>query len=217
MVRTILIAGGLLGGALLLAGAAGDPAKTTTKAAAAAPAAKDPMQAEVLQRGAYLVTVGGCNDCHTPLKMGPFGPVPDMTRMLSGHQEGAPDPSGTLGKTDIAMTGSDLTAWKQPFGLVYARNLTPDKTGLGDWTEQQFVTTLRTGRHQGDGRPLLSPMPWFNYAMMTDADLHAVWTFLRSIPAVKNTVPDPKVPPPVFEQFAKANAATLEMLKGAKR
>ena len=43
-----------------------------------------PKQARV-ERGAYLVTTMGCNDCHTPWKMGPRGPEPDMTRALTGH------------------------------------------------------------------------------------------------------------------------------------
>ncbi len=180
----------------------------------AAPAgAKHPAKDDPVKRGQYLVMVGGCNDCHTPMKMTPLGPMPDMTRMLSGRPEGLPDPAGTPGKTDLALTGPDLTAWRMPYGIVYTRNLTPDKTGLGEWTEAQFIKTLRVGRHQGDGRPLLMPMPWFNYGGMTDADLKAVWAFLKSIKPIKNTVPDPKVPPPVFEQFAKTNQAILDMLK----
>jgi hypothetical protein len=182
-------------------------------------AAAKPMEMkaspEMVKRGGYLVAITGCGDCHTPMKMGPMGPVPDMERMLSGHPEGAPDPAGTLGKGDIAMTGTDLTSWKQPFGLVYTRNLTPDKTGLGDWTEDQFVKTMRTGRHQGEGRAILPPMPWFDFYNMTDDDLKAVFAFLRTIKPIKNTVPDPKVPPPVLEQFLKSNAATVEMLKAA--
>lgn len=168
---------------------------------------------ELIKRGGYLVMVGGCNDCHTPMKMTPMGPAPDHSRFLSGRAEGSPEPAGNLGPKDMALTGTDLTSWKQPFGTVYARNLTPDKTGLGTWTEEQFIKTMRLGRHQGDGRPLLPPMPWFNFAGMTDGDLKAMFAYLRSIKPIKNTVPDPKVPPPVFEQFEKTNAAIVEMLK----
>src|SRR5678816_3607885 len=82
-----------------------------------------------VKRGQYLVTILGCNDCHTPMKMTPNGPAPDMERMLSGHPEGAPDPMATPGKTDMMVAGPDLTAFKLQFGTVYARNLTPDKTG----------------------------------------------------------------------------------------
>lgn len=175
---------------------------------AAAKKGDDPVK-----RGGYLVTIGGCNDCHTPLKMTPNGPAPDMDRFLSGHPEGQPDSTSTLSKNDIAVLGPDLTSWVFAFGTVYTRNLTPDKTGLGDWTEEQFIKTLRTGKHQGEGRAILLPMPWFNYAQMTDDDLKAVWAFLKSIKPIKNTVPDPKVPPPVLEQFAKSNAGIVEMMK----
>jgi mono/diheme cytochrome c family protein len=177
------------------------------------PAAKADPQTEKVKRGKYLVTVGGCNDCHTPMKMTPDGPAPDMEWMLAGHPEGAPDPGGTLGPNDLALTATDLTTWKQQFGTVYTRNLTPDKTGLGDWTEAQFVKTLRTGRHQGDGRALLPPMPWIGYAEMTDEDLQAVWAYLRTLKPIRNVVPDPRVPPPVLEQFGKINQRMIDAMK----
>lgn len=159
-----------------------------------------------VKRGAYLVSIGACHDCHTPMKMTPDGPMPDMDRALMGRPEGVPDPTGTLGATDLVLAGPDLTAWKQPFGLVYTRNLTPDKTGLGDWTEEQFVNTIRRGRHQGDGRALLPPMPWMQYAMWTDEDAKAVYAYLRTVKPIKNTVADPKAPPQVLDFFAGVNA-----------
>ena len=80
---------------------------------------------------------------------------------------------------------------------MHAANITPDReTGLGAWTEQQFMDTIRNGRHQGRGRQLLPPMPWQNYAQMTDADLKAVFAYLRSIPSISNKVPDPVMAPP---------------------
>jgi hypothetical protein len=80
--------------------------------------------------------------------------------------------------------------------VSFSANLTPDhETGvLRDFTEQQFVETLRTGRHKGRGRPILPPMPWQFIGQMTDEDLKAVFAYLRQIPAVKNKVPDP-IPP----------------------
>ncbi|MFL6617187.1 MAG: diheme cytochrome c-553, partial [Povalibacter sp.] len=47
----------------------------------------DEANASAVARGKYLVTIAGCNDCHTPLKMGATGPEPDMSRMLSGHPQ----------------------------------------------------------------------------------------------------------------------------------
>ena len=148
-------------------------------------------------RGKYLVTVGGCNDCHTPLKMGPNGPEPDWSRMLSGHPEQMklpPAPTMPEGPWNTAVAAT-LTAWSGPWGTSFPANLTPDgETGLGRWTEKEFVATLRTGRHLGRGRQILPPMPWFNYAQMTDEDLASVFAYLQSIPAIRNKVPAP-IPP----------------------
>ena len=155
-----------------------------------------PKMSKQAQRGEYLVRVTGCNDCHTPLAMGPQGPAPDMTRMLSGHPEAmqmppAPPPAGpwlvAFAATNTAMAG--------PWGVSYAANLTSDKeTGMGGWTEQQFIQAMKTGKHMGQGRPILPPMPWQNLAAMTDEDLKSVFVFLQSTPPVKNKVPEPTPP-----------------------
>jgi hypothetical protein len=81
------------------------------------------------------------------------------------------------------------------WGISYAANLTPDReTGLGAWTEQNFVDTMRTGRHMGRGRPILPPMPWQMVKNLTDQDLKAVFAYLRTLPTVKNRVPQPTPP-----------------------
>jgi mono/diheme cytochrome c family protein len=165
---------------------------------------------EQVKRGAYLVTTSGCHDCHTPMKFDPaLGmPVPQMDRMLSGHPVGAPDPVSEPGKGDNAVIGPTFTAFKLPFGTVYAQNLTPDaETGLGLWSEDDFLRTVRSGKHRGAeaGRPILPPMPWRNVQQMSDDDIKAIYAYLQSIPAVKNQVPEPKVPPPVFAAIQSAN------------
>jgi hypothetical protein len=173
----------------------------------------DADRASEIKRGEQLVAMGGCGDCHTPKKFDPqlHAPVPDMTRMLSGHPAGAPDPEGNPGATDSGVIGPTFTSFKLPFGVVYARNLTPDKaTGLGGWTEQQFVQTLRTGHHQGSGRVLLPPMPWQNLSNAVDMDLHDIWVYLQSIPAVSNQVPDPKVPAEAMAAIDQANQAAAK-------
>jgi len=161
--------------------------------AAASPAKSDPKQ---VARGKYLVTIGGCNDCHTPLKMTPNGPAPDMARMLSGHPSDMPMPPGPQQAGPWAYTfAATMTAMHGPWGTSFARNLTPDKeTGLGAWTEKDFIQTIRTGKRMGHGRGLLPPMPWFNYAEATDEDLKAIFAYLQSIPAVKNQVEEPRPP-----------------------
>ena len=155
--------------------------------------------ASLVERGEYLVTIGGCDDCHTPLVMGPSGPEPDMTRRLSGHPEGAQvgAPIPVPAEAGIWMWSPHNTSFVSPLGVAYAFNLTPDvNTGIGIWTEEQFIRTLRTGKHWGVARDILPPMPWFNYGKMSDEDLEAVWAFLRSIPPVSNRVPDAVVNPP---------------------
>ena len=80
-------------------------------------------------------------------------------------------------------------------GHGFAANLTPDReTGLGDWTEQNFIEAMRTGRHLGRGRPLLPPKHWPAVNQHTDAELRAIYLYLRSIPAIRNEVPrrDPR-------------------------
>jgi mono/diheme cytochrome c family protein len=154
--------------------------------------------ASKLARGKYLVTIAGCNDCHTPLTMGPDGPGPDMSRMLSGHPESlvmppVPElPEGPWG----AVAASTFTAWSGPWGVSFTANLTPDpETGLGRWTLQNFRDTLRTGRRMGRGRAILPPMPIPMYKNLTDDDIEAIFTYLQSIPAVSNRVPEPLPPP----------------------
>jgi hypothetical protein len=88
----------------------------------------------------------------------------------------------------------DLTAWSGPWGISYPINLTPDEiTGLGIWTEDMFVQAIRTGKHMGQSRPILPPMPWMDYAHLTDDDLKAVYAFLRTLPPISNRVPDPVI------------------------
>jgi len=154
-----------------------------------------------VKRGEYLATFGGCHDCHSPKVMTPNGPAPDATRLLSGHPADSqlpPVPAGVVGPAPnqwAALTNSDLTAWVGPWGISFAANLTPDKaTGLGGWTVEQFIKTMRTGKHLGVGRPILPPMPWFDVAVLSDGDLKALFAYLRSMKPIRNQVPSP-VPP----------------------
>ncbi|MGE0452096.1 MAG: cytochrome c [Vicinamibacteria bacterium] len=153
-----------------------------------------PGQAQKVERGRYLVSTIGCGDCHTPKKMTSQGPVEDESRLLSGHPEGSrlPPPPAPGAGPWIATASWDLTAWSGPWGVSYTFNLTPDEnTGIGSWSEETFRNALRTGRHMGVARPILPPMPWAFYRNLTDEDLSAVYAYLRSIPPVKNRVPEP--------------------------
>ena len=156
---------------------------------------KPQTQASLVARGKYLVTFGGCNDCHTPLKMGPNGPEPDMTKFLSGHPADTKLPPPDLKPGPWFAATAGMTAWTGPWGISYAANLTPDiGTGIGIWTEDMFIKTMRTGKHMGQGRPILPPMPWQASASLTDDDLKAMFAYLRTVTPVKNTVPQPLGP-----------------------
>jgi mono/diheme cytochrome c family protein len=159
---------------------------------------KSAAVATKVERGGYLVWAMGCNDCHTPWKMGQKGPEMDFSRRLSGHPADlkmpAPPaiPPGPWGM----VAASTMTAWAGPWGVSFTANLTPDKeTGLGDWTEEQFIATMKTGRHQGKGRPLLPPMPYFNLRELNDEDIKSVFAYLQSLPPINNRVPQPIDPP----------------------
>ena len=179
----------LIGAALLLGAAACIKPAPDSEASAA--------RARV-DRGKYLVTIGGCNDCHTPLRMGPKGPEPDLSRMLSGHPESFPITGATAAPSAswLMTMAASGTAFSGPWGVSFAANLTPDEnTGLGIWTEEMFVKAVRTGRHMGVSRPILPPMPWPNVGAMNDDDLKAVYAYLRSIQPIHNRVPEPLPPP----------------------
>jgi mono/diheme cytochrome c family protein len=160
-------------------------------------AADAPMSVEKAARGKYLVSTSGCMDCHTPFKMGPKGPEWDMSRLLSGHPENlqmTPAPQLPEGPWAVVSSGSN-TAHAGPWGVSFTANLTPDmETGLGKWTVNDFKATIRTGRHLGRGREILPPMPIPVYSNFNDADLEAIFAYLRTIPPVKNRVPEPRAP-----------------------
>lgn len=193
MPSTLLRHTRLFGAAALLLSAGCRPNPGNTAAAATVP-----DSAAQVARGQYLADFGGCNDCHTPLTMTPNGPAPDMSRMLSGQPANAPVPPvpvTALGPTKWgAVVSNTMTAWAGPWGVSFTANLTPSGTGLKNWTAEQFVQTMRTGKHLGVGRNLLPPMPWRSLGALTDQDLHAIFAYLRTIPPVDNQVPPP-VPP----------------------
>ncbi|MBL7860221.1 MAG: diheme cytochrome c-553 [Cyclobacteriaceae bacterium] len=152
-------------------------------------------QEELIKRGAYLTTIGACHDCHSPKIMTPQGPEPDPSRLLSGHPQNDPIPA-IPNSQDWILFSQNLTAFVGPWGVSFAANLTPDDTGTGNWTFEQFKTALRKGKYKGlqTGRDLLPPMPWQMYQHFTDDDMLAIFTYLRSLPKVNNLVPMPIAP-----------------------
>ena len=129
-----------------------------------------PPATDRIAYGRYMVNAAVCADCHTPI-----------------DGQGAPLPGKEFaGGTPFRPGG---------VGLVRSANLTPDAgTGLGTWTEAQFVDKFRAFRGVpartlvGDERLQNSEMPWTSYAGMTDDDLRAIYAYLRSLPPVVNRV-----------------------------
>ncbi len=168
-----------------------EPAKTSESAAPGI------SHDSLVKRGAYLVGVMGCNDCHSPKIMSPTGPIPDPDLLLSGHPASMP-----IAKVDTNIMHNWVlfnmmnTAIVGPWGVSFSANLTSDSTGIGNWSEDQFKTALRQGKSKGiaSNRMLLPPMPWQGYKNMKDDELKAIFAYLKSTKPVKNHVPAP-IPP----------------------
>jgi len=157
-----------------------------------------PTKDSLIKRGAYLVNAMGCNDCHSPKKMGPHGPFVDTARALSGFPSDAPVPVANAEVTknhQIIFTG-DLTGYVGPWGTSFAANITSDATGIGNWSLDQFKLAFQGGKFMGlkEGRPLMPPMPWENFAKVNNADVEAIFTYLKSTKPVKNVVPSYRPP-----------------------
>ncbi len=157
-------------------------------------------QNDMVERGKYLVNaVAACGHCHTPRAGADY----DMTKYLAGHPENDPYPRydfSMIQKNIFLLVSPQLSAFSGPFGTSFATNLTPDnETGLGEWTEKMFIEAMRTGHHQGnkDNRKIFPPMPNKHYAQMNDADLKAIWAYLKTVKPVKNEVS------PVLNRFGR--------------
>lgn len=110
-------------------------------------------QQELIQRGEYLAKMGDCIACHTDVKAG----------------------------TGAFAGGLPL---ETPFGTFYSPNITPDKeTGIGNWTEQDFIRALKDGRDP-KGRNYFPVFPYIYFAKMTDDDARALYAYFMSIPPV---------------------------------
>jgi hypothetical protein len=157
---------------------------------------------DLIKKGEYLVTTIGCNDCHSPKRMGDRGPevIPEL--MLSGYPGDRPVPKASADalKNGWGLLNSDFTSFVGPWGESFAGNLTSDPTGIGNWTEEQFKKALTQGKFKGvdGGRMLLPPMPWTNWANLKDEDVKAIFLYLKSTPPVRNIVPAPIPPNELF-------------------
>lgn len=142
-------------------------------------------QANYVARGDYLVNhLGDCIGCHTP-------------RSADGRLDRNLFLSGVPAKyAGIKEGPSQVAGFPGPRGArYYAKNITPDNdTGLGKWTEEQFVQALKSGVRPDGTKYVQSPMEWNIYRNMTEEDLRAMYRYLRMIKAVSNQ-PPANIPP----------------------
>ncbi|TXI32334.1 MAG: c-type cytochrome [Niabella sp.] len=150
--------------------------------------------------GKHLVIIGGCNDCHTPKKMGPKGPEDNLDLELSGSPAQMPIPDvdrKDIESKGLAVVSPSFTSFIGPWGVSFAANITSDSaTGIGALSLEQFKNIFKTGKYNGSpqGRDLLPPMPWQNVGKMTDDELEAVYAYLQSTKPINNVVPQPQPP-----------------------
>lgn len=124
-----------------------------------------PDMSDPIARGQYLVTLGNCLSCHTP--MNDKGPI-----------------------MQLAFGGG--LRFKGPWGEVTSANITPDPSGISYYDEALFVNTLRTG--QVGARKLNSIMPWGYFRNMTDDDLKAIYAYLRTVAPVQHRIDNAEEP-----------------------
>jgi hypothetical protein len=144
------------------------PLVVRTMPARANAAAKRPDPSDRVASGAYLTSIAGCADCHTPVDA---NHAPITAKRLGGGQE-FPLANGLVARS---------------------ANLTPDATGIGAWSEDEFIAKFRA---YADGTAIVpvkpgdfnTPMPWPSYAGMTNEDLGAIFAYLKTVPAVPQVV-----------------------------
>ena len=139
---------------------------------------------EMLERGEYLAHIAGCVSCHTPMRE--EYNVPPTEWSLEQLQ--------TVGWRfeDTQDLENDLFAGGRafelgPMGVIFTPNLTPDSTGLGDWTDEEIETAIRIGVNK-DGRRLFPLMPYANFFNWAESDMQALIMFLRSVDPIENEV-----------------------------
>lgn len=152
------------------------------------------VSAEQLRQGELLVMEGRCHFCHTPElnKNDKY-----YGQILFGYPSNKklpdlPDaPKGSQQWTDF-LSNLDSTVWIAGNKIVFSANITPDiETGIGNWSKEDFINTIRTGMHPGWKKKVNKPMPWLDYAKLSNDQLTSIYLYLKSQKPVYNKVPEP--------------------------
>jgi hypothetical protein len=148
---------------------------------------KEWEQKNYVERGRYLVNhLAECIGCHTPL--GPGGPSDsDMNLYLSGV------PAKFAG---VKVGPPQVAGFPGPKGAkYYPKNITPDaETGIGNWSEEQFVRAYKERTRPNGTKYDNSDMPWDTYKNMKEEDVRAIYRYLKTIKPISNKVPE-NIPP----------------------
>jgi hypothetical protein len=128
-----------------------------------------PNRNDQVAYGDYLVRIGICRDCHTPL-----------------DAQGAAIPGMEF------AGGFPLVSPATPQGEVASANITSDASGIPYYTEDLFLEVMRTGMVRS--RKIHNFMPWQMYRGQTDEDLEAIFAYIKTIPPVQHRV-DNSLPP----------------------
>ena len=142
------------------------------------PKKADPMPLpdpnDELATGKYLTTLAGCIECHTPVDQ------------------------GQVIEKEAFSGGRDF---KLPNGTLYTANITPDpETGIGSWTKEVFVARFKAYADSTYVPHTVAPgemqtiMPWTMYCGMTEKDLGAIYTYLRTVKPIKKAIPEKFIP-----------------------
>lgn len=128
---------------------------------------KIPNPADTVRYGGYLINAAGCVDCHSKMEKG---------SIVAGSEFGG---------------GMEF---KFPHAIVRSPNITNDvNTGIGNWTKEQFVQRFKMYsaadlKLSKVNEGAITPMPWTMYAGMSEQDLSAIYTYLKSVKPIKNQV-----------------------------
>ncbi len=129
---------------------------------------KKPAPSDSISYGKYLVTMAACGDCHTPFEKGSY----DESKRLAGGR-----------------------MFPLPSGKIYSANITPDSSGIGSWTKEQFIARFKLYADSNYKSPTVNMaaefntiMPWTMYSGMKESDLSSIYAYLHSLEPISNTI-----------------------------
>jgi hypothetical protein len=163
--------------------------------------ASDSSTTSLVERGKKLATLGVCAACHTPPAVPETSPLPSDISQIQNERQLRADPDWvSYLDSEKQMAGGVpfiLRFSANQSGVVFTRNITPDpETGLGNWSEDEIVEVIKTGKRK-DGTALFLFPPHTFYKNLAMEDARALAAYLKSLPPVYNPIPERSVPFPV--------------------